>query len=184
MEAQGKSLDSFRFYSPPKIKEQRRENFQFPLIDQFSKKAISIRLEPDFNSRMMTASISEEIPPHARLYQRFWGKKIEKTGGLEYSKKTTGNDFYGSLELLVSIFPNGELDEIKIIESSGHVILDREALSVLKMSSPFAPFPDNIIHISDLIEIILILGFQKKLPGVSKLMQEINNLSGHFSNLT
>ena len=161
MEAQGESLDSFGFYSPPKIKEQRRKNFQFPLTDQFSEKAISMKLEPDFNSRMMTAFIREEILPNASLYQRFWGKKIEKVGNLTYSKKTTENDFYGSLELLVSIFPNGELDEIKIIESSGHVILDREAISVLKMSSSFAPFPDNIIQICNLIEIILILSFQK-----------------------
>ena len=71
------------------------------------------------------------------------------------------NNVYGSLELLVSILPNGELDEIKLIESSGHLVLDKAAISIVKMASPFAPFPEEMSQSIDLLEVIRIWDFRK-----------------------
>ena len=119
------------------------------------------KLEKNFNNRILTVSSNEKIPLHARIYLNSWEKKIEKIGNLNYPKKATKNNVYGSLELLVSILPNGELNEIRLIESSGHLVLDKAAISIVKMASPFAPFPEEMLQSVDLLEVIRIWDFRK-----------------------
>ena len=63
--------------------------------------------------------------------------------------------------MLVSILPNGELNEIRLIESSGHLVLDKAAISIVKMASPFAPFPEEMLQSVDLLEVIRIWDFRK-----------------------
>ena len=62
--------------------------------------------------------------------------------------------------MLVSILPSGELNEIKLIESSGHIVLDKAAISIVKMASPFAPFPEEMLQSVDLLEVIRIWDFR------------------------
>lgn len=165
------------------IKSQSIEKKKLLSIDSFSKdipkKSVSIKmkqdfnelvknriphtskLEKNFNNRILTVSSKEKIPLHARLYLNSWEKKIEKIGNLNYPKKATKNNVYGSLELLVSILPNGELNEIRLIESSGHLVLDKAAISIVKMASPFAPFPEEMLQSVDLLEVIRIWDFRK-----------------------
>ncbi len=119
------------------------------------------KIERDLNNRVLTVSSKEEIPIHARLYLNSWERKIERIGNLNYPKNATANNLHGSLELLVSILPSGELSEIRLIESSGHRILDKAAISIVEMASPFAPFPEEMLQSIDLIEIIRIWDFRK-----------------------
>ena len=165
------------------IKSQSVEKNEFPSIQSFSedipKKSVPTKMKQDFNelvknritqtskleknikNRILSVSSNEKIPLHARLYLNAWEKKIEKIGNLNYPKKATKNNVYGSLELLVSILPNGELNEIKLIESSGHLVLDKAAISIVKMASPFAPFPQEMLQSIDLLEVIRIWDFRK-----------------------
>ena len=153
------SIDSFSKDIPKKsVSIKMKQDFNAILknrIPQISK------LEKNFNNRTLTVSSEEKIPLHARLYLNSWEKKIEKIGNLNYPKKATKNNVYGSLELLVSILPNGELNEIRLIESSGHLVLDKAAISIVKMASPFAPFPEEMLQSVDLLEVIRIWDFRK-----------------------
>ena len=137
------------------IKSQSVEKSGIPSMQSFSddisKKSVPIKMKQDFNelvknritqtskleenikNRILSVSSNEKIPLHARLYLNSWEKKIEKIGNLNYPKKATKNNVYGSLELLVSILPNGELNEIRLIESSGHLVLDKAAISIVKI---------------------------------------------------
>ena len=175
--------DSNGFDLQQNIKSQSIEKKQLLSIDSFSedapKKSVSIKMKHDlsalvknritqtsklgkkFNNRILTVSSNEKIPLDARLYLNSWEKKIERIGNLNYPKKATKNNVYGSLELLVSILPNGELNEIRLIESSGHLVLDRAAISIVRMASPFAPFPEEMLQSYDLLEIIRIWDFRK-----------------------
>ena len=165
------------------IESQRIEKEEIslagPFLEDISKRTTSTRLEQNFialiknniaktskleknlNNRILTVSNSEELPIHARLYLNSWEKKIEKIGNLNYPKNATDNRLYGSLELLVSILPSGELGEIRLLESSGHLILDKAAISIVKMASPFAPFPEEMTQGIDLLEITRIWDFRK-----------------------
>ena len=119
------------------------------------------KLERNPNDRILTVLNSEEIPLNARLYLNSWEKKVEKIGNLNYPKKAADNQIYGSLELLVSILPNGQLNDVRLIESSGHLVLDKAAISIVKMASPFAPFPEEMLQNIDLLEVIRIWDFRR-----------------------
>lgn len=86
-------------------------------------------------------------------YQDAWRKKIEQIGNLNYPKEASARKIYGSLRLLVAIKKNGQLQEVKVLKSSGWPILDRAAIRIVHMAAPFAPFPKELAD-TDIIEII------------------------------
>lgn len=87
-------------------------------------------------------------------YLNSWRRKIEKIGNLNYPVEARQQNLYGSLRLLVSVLPDGSLKEVAILESSGHGVLDDAAIRIVRLSSPFAPFPDNLRKSTDVLEII------------------------------
>lgn len=50
----------------------------------------------------------------------------------------------GRLLLVFSLSPGGEMTSIRILDSSGHEILDREACRAVRTASPFPPFPEQV----------------------------------------
>lgn len=87
-------------------------------------------------------------------YLNSWRRKIERIGNLNYPSEARQNGLYGSLRLLVSVLPDGSLKEVEILESSGHKVLDDAALRIVRLASPFAPFPDELRQSTDVLEII------------------------------
>ena len=49
----------------------------------------------------------------------------------------------GKVYVLFSIERDGKVSYIKVLESSGHTLLDEAVIATLKDSSPFAPLPEN-----------------------------------------
>jgi protein TonB len=87
-------------------------------------------------------------------YLNSWRRKIEKFGNINYPAEARRKKLYGSLRLMVAVLPDGSLKEVKLLESSGHQVLDNSAISIVKLASPFAPFPDELRKSTDLLEII------------------------------
>ncbi len=56
--------------------------------------------------------------------------------------------------MLVALFPNGEVSEIQILQSSGHSVLDQAAVEIVTMAAPFDPFPEALRAEADILEII------------------------------
>jgi len=50
----------------------------------------------------------------------------------------------GKLMALFSLVNEGDMIQVKIIETSGHEILDKEAIRAIRAAAPFPPFPENI----------------------------------------
>ena len=55
---------------------------------------------------------------------------------------------------MVAVLPDGSLMEVEILKSSGHQVLDEAALRIVRLSAPFAPFPDELRETTDVLEII------------------------------
>ena len=55
---------------------------------------------------------------------------------------------------MVSLLPNGDVHQVKILESSGHKVLDEAAIRIVHLASPYAPFPRGISSEVDILEII------------------------------
>lgn len=85
-------------------------------------------------------------------YVEDWRLKVERIGNLNYPESARGR-IYGSLVLTVSIKSDGSLASVVIQRSSGHPILDRAAVRIVRMAAPFARFPANIKRDTDILVI-------------------------------
>jgi len=66
-------------------------------------------------------------------------RKIELVWRYPEVAATAGQQ--GKLELRFTIRKDGRLEDIRLIKSSGYPILDDEAISAVRLSAPFSPFP-------------------------------------------
>jgi protein TonB len=60
---------------------------------------------------------------------------------------------YGNLRLTVTLRPDGTVAAIDLDRSSGLKVLDNAAFKIVRMASPFAPFPPDIRRDTDLLVI-------------------------------
>ncbi|MDG1773370.1 MAG: TonB family protein, partial [Oceanicoccus sp.] len=63
--------------------------------------------------------------------------------------------------MVVSILPNGDVYQVKILQSSGHKILDQAALKIVHLAAPYDPFPQAMQRNVDVLEIIRTWRFHK-----------------------
>lgn len=94
-------------------------------------------------------------------YLNSWRRKVERIGNLNYPAEARRNEIYGSLRLLVAIYPDGSLRNVELLESSGHRVLDDAAISIVELAAPYAPFPDDLRQSTDVLEIIRTWQFRK-----------------------
>ena len=111
------------------------------------------------------SGVEAKASPEA-FYLESWKRKIEAVGNLNYPAKAKAEDIYGRLRVLVSIYPNGQLKEARILSSSGHPVLDQAALNIIDLASPFAPFPTALRKESDLLEIVRVWEFRRQGGGL------------------
>ena len=85
-------------------------------------------------------------------YVEDWRQKIERIGNLNYPEAAKGR-WYGSLTMTVIIKSSGELQDVEITRSSGVPVLDEAARRIVRMSAPYAEFPEDIKRDTDIITI-------------------------------
>jgi protein TonB len=85
-------------------------------------------------------------------YEEEWRAKIERIGTLNYPAEARGR-IYGNLQLTVTIRPDGKVESVELERSSGLKVLDAAAFKIVRMASPYAPFPPNIKRDTDLLVI-------------------------------
>jgi protein TonB len=87
-------------------------------------------------------------------YLHSWRSKIEAIGNRHYPVVSSRYGIYGDLRLMVAIRYDGTIDEIEILASSGHAVLDEAAIRIVRMAAPFDPFPPALREKADRLEII------------------------------
>ena len=95
-------------------------------------------------------------------YLESWRRKVERIGRLNYPERARANRLYGSLRLLVAIEPDGTLRDVRVVDSSGHKVLDEAAVRIVRLAAPYAPFPPAMREHTDVLEIVLTWRFQKR----------------------
>jgi protein TonB len=135
---------------------------------QRSLEIASLEAELDYQQQILTRSprirtITTTSTKRAAdaYYVKAWLDKVERVGNLNYPEKARQQGIFGDLRLLVSLRPNGALKEIRVLESSGHKVLDDAAIRIVRLAAPFAPFPDELAKDTDELEIIRTWRFQK-----------------------
>ncbi len=89
------------------------------------------------------------ITPNTResdvtAYLSGWKRKVERVGTLNFPAKMRRRRMSGSPVLEVAVRWDGQLHEALIRRSSGRPELDQAALSILKLATPFDPFPPEL----------------------------------------
>lgn len=87
-------------------------------------------------------------------YIEDWRVKVERIGNLNYPSQARQQKIFGKLQLMVSIRSNGTLEAVEVTKSSGQRILDAAAVRIVKLSSPFAPFPEEIRKNTEILSIV------------------------------
>jgi protein TonB len=79
-------------------------------------------------------------------YLELWRRKVERIGTINYPRAARTLGVKASPIVEVGIAANGTLDKAVIRQSSGYPELDNAALEILKLASPFDPFPPELAH--------------------------------------
>jgi protein TonB len=77
-------------------------------------------------------------------YLDAWRRKVEKVGTMNYPTAARRDGVSASPVLEVAIDSSGKLQKAVIRTSSGYPELDQSALAILKLASPFDPFPPEL----------------------------------------
>jgi len=94
-------------------------------------------------------------------YLAEWRQRVESVGNQYYPEASLRYGIYGSLRLLVTVRSDGRLENIEILESSGHAVLDEAAIRILRMAAPFPPFPPELRATTDKLEIVRTWQFEE-----------------------
>ncbi len=105
-------------------------------------------------------SVSTKKAMDAR-YLLKWERKIELLGNQNYPREALAQKVYGDLRLLVVLSPNGAVERVEILKSSGHDVLDLAAIKIVKLAAPYEPFSVEMQQEIDQLEIVRTWQFRK-----------------------
>lgn len=86
-------------------------------------------------------------------YLEAWRKKVERIGNINYPDSARRNQLSGNLVLHVAVRADGTIERVQLLHSSGHKTLDDAAIRIVRLSAPFAPFPNEIRKEVDILDI-------------------------------
>lgn len=104
--------------------------------------------------RRYTISSASTREAHDALYLDNWRKRIEAIGNLNYPPTASQQGIYGALRVMVALNPDGTVNDIRILRSSGERVLDEAAVDIVRLAAPFDPFPPEMRAKVDVLEII------------------------------
>lgn len=95
-------------------------------------------------------------------YIEGWRDKVEKMGSLNYPDAAIRDNINGELLLDVAINPDGGIDSIRVLRSSGKAVLDNAAKNIVHMAAPYPPLSREILKDTDVLHISLVWRFRVK----------------------
>ena len=87
-------------------------------------------------------------------YLAAWVRKVERIGNLNYPDAARHQQISGTLRLNVRLNAEGEVVHTRISRSSGNRVLDKAAVRIVELASPFSEFPKALRKKADQINII------------------------------
>lgn len=98
-------------------------------------------------SRQFISSSTRSHP--AAEYMRQWVARVEDVGNRNYPNEARRRGLSGRLVLQVTLEPDGEVADVRILEPSRHRLLDEAAVRIVRLSAPYAPVPEEVLQGND-----------------------------------
>jgi protein TonB len=109
--------------------------------------------EGPFTGQRVLAISSRSTDALLAAYEEAYRQKVEQVGTVNYPPPVNGQHLYGSVRLRATLRPDGSLALLEILQSSGSSDLDHAAQQIVRMASPFQPFPEAMRQQADLVSI-------------------------------
>jgi protein TonB len=112
-------------------------------IDRLTSELDRRTLNASRNLRRKAINASTQEYKYAS-YLEAWREKVERIGNLNYPDEAKRKKLYGNLMLHVAVRADGSIEQIRVVRSSGHKVLDDAAVRIVELAAPYAPFPPDI----------------------------------------
>lgn len=110
-------------------------------------------LRDDIAARSTVLTANTTYGPEA-AYLRAWVEKVERIGNLNFPDEARRKKLSGRLILEVVLDDQGRVQTMRVRQSSGEPVLDAAAQDIVRLASPFAPFPSELRMKYDRLTII------------------------------
>lgn len=140
--------------------ENHRKKRQEELNSQFQAKAAMVAsLEAQYTQRQKNFSRQQKIKTVdgiqakqdvSAAYLEKFRQKVEFYGNRFYPESARIQRLAGDVRLMVILNQNGGIRAIRLLESSGHTVLDEAARTSLRKAAPFGAFDAKMKDISEL----------------------------------
>ncbi len=160
----------------PKAQEKRASFPQARIAQaQIAKESEAGHDVPHLDRSLLARQIAELAPAHAigfgtservmpigkvsaykhiaAAYERAWQDKVERVGNLNYPDEARRQKLSGAVLVSVWVAKDGQVKKIQLHRSSGYPVLDEAVTRIVRLASPFAPFPVELAKQADEIVI-------------------------------
>ena len=141
---------------PKPLKVAKQENLQ-DLSQQIA--SLQARLDKQKQAyakrprvRRLT-SVSAKAHYEAAYIEAF-RRKVEATGTRHFPRRALDSNTFGGVRLMVALRRDGGIEEVEVLQSSGHDFLDQAAVQSVRLAAPFEPFTQDMRERMDVLEII------------------------------
>ena len=100
-------------------------------------------------------------------YINNWAKKLERIGNINFPEEAIRRSLSGTLILNATLDRAGRVVELEITVSSGNRTLDKAALRIVKLASPYQPLPTEVRKKYDRLNITRSIVFNKENAGAA-----------------
>jgi protein TonB len=107
---------------------------------QAADESLRLRGAPSTRDRLLADTRESQIAG----YLDGWKRRIERAGTLNFPNEARRRSLSGNPVLEVAIRADGSLEQVIVRRSSGHRELDNAAVSIVRLASPFDPFPSTM----------------------------------------
>jgi protein TonB len=89
-----------------------------------------------------------------KFYEESWVRKVEQVGNLNFPEEARRRNLTKGPVLAVAIRADGTIKNIRILSSSGHPPIDQAATQIVRLASPYSPFPPELRRQYDVLTIV------------------------------
>ncbi len=108
------------------------------------------------------SSVSARADDWAGYVEQF-RERVEMTGNRQLMAEVRASQLRGEVRLMVALTASGRLQELRVLRSSGHRLLDEAAQQSVRDSLPFAEFPSQLKSQVDVLQIVRTWRFSDRL---------------------
>ena len=130
-------------------------------VDELSREIASLQARLDKQKQAYAkrprvrrlTSVSAKAHYEAAYIEAF-RRKVEATGTHHFPRRALDSNTFGGVRLMVALRRDGGIEEVEVLQSSGHDFLDQAAVQSVRLAAPFEPFTQDMRERMDVLEII------------------------------